>query len=315
MDNLYIPVEMQTIQYDDIQSFDIFFKTGGGKIVLYCAGGEVVKEEIRKKIQEHNIENFYILEKDKKYYDLYVEKVLSSILNDPQISNHVKTKTAYDSIKNAAKSVFESPKAAAIQRYKKIILKIVEYIFNNDEAMQGLINLTTFDFTTYNHSINVGIIGTGLAKELLGDQPGYDFVEMAKGFFLHDIGKCIIPSDILNKKEPLTHAEWELIKRHPKEGIRILVQFDELTEVIKLIVSQHHERHNGKGYPEGLRGEQIHIFAKICSLADVFDALTAYRPYRKECSTFKALKIIKTEMVRDFDPEFFVKFVNLFSNQ
>ena len=108
MDNLYIPVEIQTIQYDAIQSFDIFFKTGGGKIVLYCAGGEVVKEEIRKNIQEHSIENFYILEKDKLYYDLYVEKILSSILNDPQISTQVKTKTAYDSIVNAAKLVFES---------------------------------------------------------------------------------------------------------------------------------------------------------------------------------------------------------------
>jgi len=180
--------------------------------------------------------------------------------------------------------------------------------------LQNLINLTTLDFTTYNHSINVGIISTGLAKELLGDQPGYDFVEMAKGFFLHDIGKCIVPLDILDKKGPLTHAEWELVKRHPKEGIRILVQFNELTEVIKLIVSQHHERYNGKGYPKGLKGDQIHIFAKICSLADVFDALTAYRPYRKEYSTFKALKIIKNEMSQDFDPEFFAKFVKLFSN-
>lgn len=315
MDNLYLPIEIQTIRSHAIQSFDVFFKTGEEEMVLYCANGEVVREEVRNTIQERNIKKLYILKKDKIYYDLYIEKALSSILLDPEISTSVKAKTAYDSIRSIAESLFESPKAEIIQRYKNVIFNIVEYVFKDNDAMQNLINLTTFDSTTYNHSINVGIISTGLAKEFLRDRPNHDFAEMAKGFFLHDIGKCIIPIDILNKKGHLSHIEWELIKRHPNEGIRILTQFNELTEVIKLIVLQHHERNNGGGYPNRLKGDQIHVYSKICSIADTFDGLTSYRPYRKEYSTFDALKIMKKEMFKYFDPELFTKFVKLFRNK
>ena len=104
MDNLYLPdslyvsIDTHTIRPDTIQSFDVFFKTSERKMVLYCANGGVVKEEVRETIQEHNIENLYILKKDKIYYDLYVEEILSSILNDPKISTPVKAKTAYNSI-------------------------------------------------------------------------------------------------------------------------------------------------------------------------------------------------------------------------
>jgi len=105
------------------------------------------------------------------------------------------------------------------------------------------------------------------------------------------------------------------LKRHPRDGLRILAQFNEQSEPINLIVAQHHERHNGKGYPRGLKGDQIHTYSKICSIADTFDGLTSNRPYRKKYLTFHALKIMKNEMFRYFDPEFFQKFVKLFSSQ
>ena len=311
-DNLYFPIDVHIIRYDAIQSFDVFLKTGEGKIVLYCANGEVVKEEVREKIQEHNVKNLYILKKDKLYYDLYVEEILFSILNDPKISTPVKAKTAYNSIMNVAKSLFESPKAEIIQRYKNTIFDTVEFILKDNEILQNLITLTSFDFSTYNHSINVGIFSIGLAKELLEDNPDFNFPEMAAGFFLHDIGKCTVPIDILNKNGPLSNAEWKLIKKHPEEGCRLLEKFEALTREAEIIVSQHHERYDGSGYPKGLIGDQIHIYAKICSIADTFDELTSHRPFRKEYSSFKALTIMKKEMYRDFDPEFFAKFVKLF---
>ena len=96
------------------------------------------------------------------------------------------------------------------------------------------------------------------------------------------------------------------------KGYKILEKFGEISEEIGVIVLQHHERHDGKGYPRGLKGDQIHIYAKICSMADVFDALTSYRKFKEKNSTFNVLKIMKGEMNKNFDPEFFEKFVKLF---
>jgi HD-GYP domain-containing protein (c-di-GMP phosphodiesterase class II) len=78
---------------------------------------------------------------------------------------------------------------------------------------------------------------------------------------------------------------------------------------------EHHERHNGSGYPRGLRGAQIHTYSKICLIADVFDALTAERPYKASKTPFQALQIMKTEMVDEFDPGFFARFVLMFGDR
>lgn len=310
--SFYIPINLETIQLGSTHSFDVFFKTKEEKMILYCAGGEKINEKVFEKIKEFNVSNLYIRKLDKEYYDIFVEESLNNILASTQISPQVKARTAYNSILNVARSLFEDPKAEMIQRYKNVIYVIVNYIFKEDDALLDMIKLTTFDYSTYNHSINVGFLSIGLAKELLKDQPDHDFVEMGKGFFLHDIGKCMIPVQLLQKKEPLSYSEWELIKRHPNEGIRILTKFNEQSDVINKIVLQHHERHNGKGYPRGLKGNDIHIYSKICSIADTFDGLTSHRPYREKYLTFDALRIMKNEMFKYFEPEFFNNFIKLF---
>ena len=89
-----------------------------------------------------------------------------------------------------------------------------------------------------------------------------------------------------------------------------------MNDETKIIVLQHHERKNGKGYPMGLKGDNINIYSKICSIADTFEALTSYRPFRKTSHTsFKAIKIIKKEMRNEFDPYFFEQFVLLFTDK
>ena len=172
-----------------------------------------------------------------------------------------------------------------------------------------------FEIST--HSVNVGMFALGLAKILLADNPGHNIHEIASGFFLHDIGKCLIPPNIIKKTQPLTHDEWKILKQHPSYGYKLLSKFNINDEIIRTIVMQHHERHNGKGYPFGLKGKVIHPYSKICCLADAFEALTAYRPYRsgnkKNMSSFDALLKLKNEMSEEFDPKLFQQFVLLFS--
>ena len=314
--NSYLPIDTQTIRVGTAQSFDIFFKAREGKMVLYCAGGEMVSDDIRKKISERNINKLYIKNNDKINYDLYIQENLINILKDPNISNSNKAKNAYNSIKATAQSLFESPGKEIIQQYKRVIFNTIEFVFKDDFNLKKLIDLTTLDFSIYNHSINVGIYSIGLSKKLLGTKSSHNFKEMAAGFFLHDIGKSEIPNNILNKKGPLSHVQWEIMKKHTEKGYKILEKSGEISEEIGIIVLQHHERYNGNGYPRGLKGDQIHIYAKICTMADVFDALTSYRKFKEEKnSTFNALKIMKDEMNKNFDPVFFEKFVKLFCIQ
>lgn len=312
LENTHFAVEPRTILPDTMKSFDVYYKNGG-KLVLVSANGQDVSEEMQQEVREKKIDTFYIQNKDKNYYTLYIEEILSSILTDPGISTDVKAKTAYNAIYTSATALFQSPKAAVVKRYKQTIFDTIDFIFSDDSALQEMIKLTTFDFSLFNHSVNVGIFSVGLMKEILSEKKEHDFEEIAAGFFLHDIGKTAIPLDILNKRGPLSNVEWKIIKRHPEEGVRILDEMGELTDEAKLIVLQHHERHNGSGYPQGLKGGQIHVYGRICSIADSFDGLTSYRPYRKEYSTFNALKIMKNEMFKDFDPQYFAKFLKMFS--
>ena len=313
MKSSYLPIDINTFRHDSVKAFDVFFESGEGKKVLYCARGEVVSEETRRKLNtQHIAYKLYILNKDKVYYERYIELVLKNILADSQLSIPVKAKIAYDSVKRVMESLFESPKSQIIRRCKKTLIDTVEFVIKDNAALQNLISLTSFDYNVYNHSINVGILATGLTLELIKENPDLNYQEMVAGFFLHDIGKCSIPVDILNKKNQLSKADWNIIKRHPEEGCQILKKYGALTKEAEIIVSQHHERHNGTGYPKELKGKDIHLFAKVCSAADVFDGLTSNRPYRKEHSTYKALTIMKDEMYMDFDPELFAMFVKLF---
>jgi ribonuclease P protein subunit RPR2 len=124
---------------------------------------------------------------------------------------------------------------------------------------------------------------------------------MEFGFLLHDVGKVAVPDAILFKSTGLTDEEYALIRRHPATGSEILREIDFLDEA-KLVVRHHHERWDGTGYPDGLRGEAIPLVARIFSVADTLDALTTTRPYRPASSFREAREIIVAASGTQFDP-------------
>jgi HD-GYP domain-containing protein (c-di-GMP phosphodiesterase class II) len=132
------------------------------------------------------------------------------------------------------------------------------------------------------------------------------------GFFLHDVGKVGIDQGIIMKPGKLTADEMEEMRRHPLLGYKLLQEARQLTEESKTIVLQHHERTDGTGYPRRLRSENIHIYGRICSIADVYEALTSDRPYRQKLPPFTALKIMQEEMGHHFQRDLLEKFIRLF---
>jgi HD-GYP domain-containing protein (c-di-GMP phosphodiesterase class II) len=136
----------------------------------------------------------------------------------------------------------------------------------------------------------------------------YDGIEdrlapLGVGLLLHDIGKLAVPSEILRKPGPLTDEEWKAMRAHPTLGFQILKKDDEISPLARAVVRSHHERWDGTGYPDRQAAAEIHQFARIAAVADVFDALTSDRYYRKAMPRYEAYDFVAGRGGRDFDPE------------
>lgn len=209
--------------------------------------------------------------------------------------------------------LFEDPKSENIKEAKKGISEIVDLIIADNATAAHLLRLTSYDFYTYTHSVNVGVLSVMLAKALFQGSDAHDMHELGAAFFLHDIGKTRIDPAILNKPGKLTDEEMKRMRAHPYQGYKILVEAGQLSDECAIIVMQHHERDDGKGYPRRLKGGDIHPYGRIGCVADVFDAITAERSYKPKVGTFEALKIMKEQMLSHFHADVFEKFVLLFT--
>ncbi len=157
------------------------------------------------------------------------------------------------------------------------------------------------DHHTYGHSKKVSDYAVALAEALHLPQDKIATIRAAS--LLHDIGKVGIPDSILSKEGALTDEEWEPVRAHPQLGVEILRHVIDLVNCLPAIL-HHHERYDGKGYPSGLKGENIPIEARILSIADAYDAMTSPRPYREQLTSQEALDELKRCAGTQFDPEF-----------
>jgi len=137
----------------------------------------------------------------------------------------------------------------------------------------------------------------------LGIREEADLLDIAVGALLHDLGKRKIPSAVLNHPGRLNEEQWELVRRHPGDGFRELCQRPDLNWGQLMMVYQHHERLDGRGYPVGLVDGEIDDWARICKVADVFDALNSDRPYRKGEPLDKVLDFLVECIGTEFDKD------------
>jgi HD-GYP domain-containing protein (c-di-GMP phosphodiesterase class II) len=164
------------------------------------------------------------------------------------------------------------------------------------------------DLTTRGHLDRTQAYGLALARRInpeLAKAPVLGY-----GFFLHDIGKVGIPEQILCKEGPLSVDEWTVMRNHPIIGAQIVAPIAFLADAVELI-RHHHERFDGGGYPDGLRGKEISIAARIFSVADSFDAMTSTRPYRSPMTVERTLAEIRGGAGTQFDPEVVQVFVDM----
>lgn len=308
----FFPISLKNLSNDFLAPCDLYRETRR-KFVLFARKGIPIRSGIRSQFLESGLQMLYAREQD-AFQDLsFLQENLLSAIHDPDISTAQKAAVVHASCRGALQNVYKDPRATFLNQAFEILSPAIDLIISNDETIRCMMQLTAYDHSTYNHSTNVGIFSIALAKNFLGPDAEKDLSRLSSGFFLHDLGKCKIPKEILNKPGPLTPAERLIVNQHPRDGYNMLNSTGLMSEEAKIITLQHHEREDGTGYPQGLKGSEIHPYARICRIADVYEALTAKRPYHQARSTFEALKLMKEEVLDDMDQEIFGYFINLFT--
>ncbi|MGP3778721.1 HD-GYP domain-containing protein [Halanaerobium saccharolyticum] len=249
----------------------------------------------KRKLLELGVKHLYI--EDRYSYDIEINDAIKD--STRRTGKKIVTNT-FDRIKNGFIDL-------NTKDLKNVVEDITDELVLNEDVLLNLVSLKSTSDYTYEHSVNVSVVCIALGKML-----GYSKSELYKlgmGGMLHDIGKTLIPEEILNKPAKLTDHEFEIIKNHPELGFNYLQQIESISPLSRIVVYSHHERVDGSGYPRGLKGDEIHEFARVAAIADVFDALTSDRVYRDRWPTYKAAEYIMNHTEQLFDYQLVKKFL------
>jgi HD-GYP domain-containing protein (c-di-GMP phosphodiesterase class II) len=212
--------------------------------------------------------------------------------------------------KRAVISMFEEArmgKAVDVGGAKKLVEEITDSVARNPGALISLARLKTADDYTYMHSVAVCAMMVALAKQLSLGEEQTRLAGLAG--LLHDLGKATMPMDVLNKPGKLTNEEFAIIRTHPQEGYRLLLTGNNVDAVVLDVCLHHHEKMDGSGYPEGLKGDGISLFAKMGAVCDVYDAITSNRPYKVGWDPAESLRKMAEWANGHFDGKVFQAFV------
>jgi HD-GYP domain-containing protein (c-di-GMP phosphodiesterase class II) len=260
--------------------------TGISQIPVDLAKSKIVRPELTEDVFPEN--------PNEPEYREMVPPGLMEALTDRATARESKAYAVKSSSKVIMKRLMEkTPDAVMLREARESLYEVIDCILDGDQLNTFLLTISDHDMYTYTHSVNVGVLSLLLARKYFGGSDRHNLRELGVGFFLHDLGKIQVDPAIINKEGKLTFDELQAMRRHPLYGFNILNEANQLTTECKLIILEHHEKEDGSGYPYGLYGGEIHVYARICSLVDTYDAMTTDRPYRSKMSPFQALNIIK----------------------
>ena len=261
---------------------------------------------------------------------VYVDDALGEGIAVPQILTERTRQEATSALAQAfraAPTVFGGEKSKMapqlVEELERIAAMIAGDVADCGDAVLALADLASSDLYTLQHSIDVTALGLLIGQRVFRENGWIDYrgqrsyehidkklAQLGLGLLLHDIGKLTIPSDVLNKPDKLDDEEWQVIRQHPITGLELLPS-NMISAVSKTVIRSHHERWDGRGYPDGKYGTEIHQFARIAAVADVYDAVTSERPYRGAAPAHVGVGVVLEGAGTAFDPEIIETFLKL----
>lgn len=269
-----------------------------GSGVPLIRAGSVIQEKYIKILIEHRCLGLYVYEAEDGVgkgtgtpLKVKENKVISHALHDETVKI---LRGVFTDIKHMDQRAFKR----SLKGVNRLLDEIIDQIINNQETSFNIQALKSFDEYTYQHSVDVSILAVLIGKELRLKRA--ELVMLGISAMFHDIGKTMVPISILNKPDKLTDEEFAEIKKHTTYGYGILTRLEMPDEVCQSALS-HHERLTGRGYPQGLKAEEIPFFAKILAVADTYDAMSAKRVYKEGIPPAEVYEYLLRNVDEHFD--------------
>jgi hypothetical protein len=306
----YMAVSPAAVIPGALPDFRIYVRTAQGTYSLWALEGNKVTTAQLARLSEGGHREIYVDLEEQFKYEQYLEDHLGHILENKAASDDQKAQIFSKVSTNVVKGAFEASLGlgtmdnAALDRTRKLIENALAFI-TESKSLQALTKLIGHDYQTYEHATKVLWLTVAFlrGREEILEQivPGYEsrdenekkaiLQQCAVGALLHDIGKVFVAHEILEKSGPLTEVEWEIMKRHPLNGLAMLID-TQVPVYVRKAVLHHHEDFRGGGYPMGFEGEQITPLGRVLRIIDVFDAMTSRRPYKDPMPPMKAARIM-----------------------
>ena len=274
-------------------------------------------------LSEQDLANFKT-----KYKQLYVAEdqrslYMKSLVGSADVTDSEAMSFIKDSAIQYLHGVFDPKKEFSTELLYETIHGCKDAVENmidvlDDYSIDGLRaligNLSGHDFYTYDHSINVSMYSLTVLRSIKPNATRTELLHAGLGGLLHDLGKVKIPTEILNKPDGLTDEEYQVIKTHPDLGLDLILKSEGIDidgldiKTISRIINEHHEAWDGSGYPKGIAGKEIHLLARVCAIADFFDAITTKRSYSEVVTVSQGLAIMEKTSGKKIDPKVFKLF-------
>lgn len=254
-------------------------------------------------------QNFlYVYENEKHFYEEYY----ANFMNKRVVPKNMET--IYDEVGQTVNKMFENPESLGnIKEAEHIVTDMVSTILEDEFTVSSFISILAHDYYTHTHSLNVSVYSLCLGKHLGLAKKNLE--DLGTAALLHDLGKSRISTKIINKDGKLTNEEFKEIKKHPVYGWGLAKRLGIKNKSILAGIRNHHEKVDGTGYPDGFQNNDIHLYAKIIGICDVFDALTTKRSYKDPIGTFNTLIMMKKEMSTHLDGKIVDCFVKIFREE
>ncbi|MCK5293709.1 MAG: HD domain-containing protein [Arcobacteraceae bacterium] len=306
---------IKILEIGHFYKYPIYYKSNDEDIYkILIKSNDQYTTEIKNIIKNNNITDIYIKIEDCEEYEFDTKNYLEKIIDKDDVKIEYKTEILHEMAANVINDLFESNLSKQkIDQANDIIRDSVNLLLTDPTATKAMLKVTSYDYYTYTHCVNVSTYALGFGAYLELNKKQMMLLGMAG--ILHDVGKKRIPHKIINKNGKLTDEEFNIIKSHPKHGVDILKELGETDKHLIAIVGQHHEKVDGSGYPNGLKKEQINPYAQVMAIVDIFDALTTKRSYKAAMSTFEAINIMKNQMSHELNENFLNKFIAFMSKE
>ena len=244
------------------------------------------------RLHANHTENLYVRMADAEALQSYLDEIIDVAAHDESLSAQRRSEVLHSAAQGVMADVMTHPNAVNVySRGARLAGNVIHMILTCPGGLRCMTQLFSNDYYTYTHSVQVCILGSGLCRRIEAGGPER-LKRLATGLLLHDLGKALIPKSILNKPGRLSPDERLVMETHPTLGYELFRRQEGPSQAMLSIVLEHHEKPDGSGYPNGLRGDGLGLPSRIANVVDVFDALTSARPYRPAMPFERAVAIM-----------------------